>query len=160
MRARLHGLDLNSSSRVSLSYTGLIGMKYTSLIRKWWRNYRACRNIPYLADHKSIYLFIFNLLLIFIAMHWNSVIANWDESSSLYISHITKIGVIILGSIYIFYRSFYLPIRRGLSVSHLLPLKWTVVLVLALSIDIVKFVAFFPSSKTIVKRLRFAFFRE
>jgi len=160
LRARLHGLLLSSSSRTSLIYKGLVGMRYSDLIKKWWRNYRACRDIPYLADHRSIYLLFINLIIIFIAMRWNAVFANWNEASTLYISHITKIGVGLLTFLYITYRGIYLPFRRGVSLWYLLPWEWVMVLLVGLTIDAVKLVAFLPYPEAVGKRLRYALFRE
>lgn len=160
LRARLHGVDLSRSSPVSLKYIGLIGMKFPSLLRKWWRNYRACRDIPYLSDHKAIYLFFFNLFVIFIAMHWNAAVAHWDESSTVYISHITKLTIGLIAACYIGYRGFYLPLRRGASLGYLMPLEWVFVFGVGFSIDVVKLLAFLPSFEAITRRVRYAFFRE
>lgn len=160
IRARLHGLLLSTSSRTYLTYNGLVGIKYSELIKKWWRNYRACRDIPYLADHRSIYLLIINLIMIFIATHWNGVFANWNEASNLYISHVTKIGVGLLITMYIVYRGIYLPFRRGASLGYLFPVEWFMITLLGLTIDAVKLLAFFPSIDFFNKRLRYALFRE
>jgi glycosyltransferase involved in cell wall biosynthesis len=160
LRARLHGLLLSTYSQTCLTYNGLVGIKFSELIKKWWRNYRACRDIPYLADHRSIYLLTINLIIIFIAMHWNGVFANWNEASNLYISHVTKIGVGLLTTIYIVYRGIYLPSRRGTSLGYLFPLEWVMVTLLGLTIDVVKLLAFFSYPFAIGKRLRYAFFRE
>ena len=160
LRARLHGLMLNTSSANNLKYTGLIGLKFHKLIKKWWINYRACRDIPYLADHRTIYLLLLNLLVIFISMHWNAVLANWNETSPFYISHVTKLGAGIMFCAYVSYRAFYLPIRRGESISDLFPLDWITVLYIGLIIDFVKLAAFFPSMNMFRQRARFALFRE
>ena len=160
LRARLHGITLTYRNRTDLLYTGLINIKFSKLIRKWWRNYRACRNIPYLADHKSIYLLVLNIIILYIALHWNGVIANWDESNHLYIRHITKIGIIITITLYIYYRCFHLPIRRGVSIFYLFKWNWFKLFLIAVTIDFVKLVAFLPSIKNIKNRLRYAWFRE
>lgn len=160
LRTRLHGLNLSPSGPVSLTYTGLLGIRFTSLLRKWWRNYRASRDVPYLSDHKAIYLFLFNLFVIFVAMHWNAAVANWDESSTVYIGHITKLTVGLVVFFYVAYRGFLLPIRRGISLSYLGPWEWIFVFGVGLSIDVVKLVAFLPSVQVIARRARYALFRE
>lgn len=160
LRARLHGLLLSTSSKTFLTYSGLVGIKYSELIKKWWRNYRACRDIPYLADHRSIYLLIINIIIIFIFMNWNAVIANWNEDSTLYIGHITKIGVGVIGSLYILYRGIYLPYRRKVSLRYLFPKEWLLVVIIGVTIDVVKLLAFLPPLYKLKQRLKYAFFRE
>ncbi len=160
LRARLHGLVLPLSSGVHVTYSGLVGMRFSHLIRKWLRNYRACSDIPYLSDHKAAYLMLFNLFVIFLALNWNAAFAHWDESSTFYVSHITKLTVASIFFLHIGYRGFYLPIRRGIPLSFLLPWEWIFVFLIGLSIDIVKVVAFFPSIRVMVQRVRFALLRE
>jgi glycosyltransferase involved in cell wall biosynthesis len=160
LRARLHGILLSTKSQTTLNYTGLVGIKLTELIKKWWRNYRACRDIPYLADHRSIYLLIINIIVIIIVMHWNEVVANWNQDSNLYIGHITKIGVGVIVSLYILYRGFYLPYRRHVSLKYLFPFEWIMIVLIGVTIDIVKLAAFLPSVSNLKERLKYAFFRE
>lgn len=160
LRARLHGLALSTSSPAKLTYVGLIGMKFSSLLSKWLRNYRACRDVPYLSDHKAIYLLLFNLLVIFVALNWNAAIAHWNESSPVYVSHITKLTVGTILVLYAGYRGFYLPMHRGVLASYLLPWQWVFVVGVGFAVDVVKVIAFLPSVKTMARRARFAFLRE
>lgn len=160
LRARLHGLQLVSSSQVHIVYSGLIGIRFMSLIRKWLRNYRACSDIPYLSDHKAAYMLLFNLFIVFLALNWNAAFAHWDESSVLYVGHITKLTVTLISVSYVGYRGFFLPIRRGTPLGFLLPWEWAFVFLIGFAIDLAKVVAFFPSLRVMAQRVRFALLRE
>jgi len=160
LRARLHSIKLSYLRYANIQYTGLNGIKYLTLIKKWWRNYRACKDIPYLADHKSIYLIILNIALLMLAMNWNSLFANWNENSIFYINHITKIGIGLTVGLYIIYRGLILPIHRGVKINFLIPVNWLLILIFGISIDIVKLFAFIPSLVVIRNRFRYAFLRE
>ena len=69
---------------------------------------------------------------------WNAVIAGWVENAILYIPHITKINAIALIFSSILYRGIFLPIKRKVDKTYVLPLRWIRIGFLGLSLDIIK----------------------
>ena len=94
--------------------------------------------------NKSNFVF-FNLFTYFLliitflsAFYWNHLIAKWLETSILYIPHITKIYLITLGLISIFYRGIISPYLKKVPMKSIMPFNWIVVGCLGLLLDITK----------------------
>jgi len=74
---------------------------------------------------------------------WNGSITDHIVSALLYIPHITKIYLILLILISIFYRGLFSPLNREVSRSYLFPFNWIRVGLLGLVLDLVKAPGYF-----------------
>ena len=85
-------------------------------------------------------LFTYSLLIIifFTAFYWNQTIANWLETSILYIPHITKIYSITLSLISVFFRGIISPYLKKVPIKKLFPFNWILVGFLGLLLDVIK----------------------
>lgn len=127
---------------IPLSYSA-VPTSFSSLVYKWFRNYRSCAPVVFhLESQKSVYFLFSNLLLILIAFNWNSLAANWLESSPFYLANITKWITFFLLSGYLVMRGFAMPLMRGSSIKMLLPLKWLFVGILCAILDFAKLLSF------------------
>ena len=127
---------------IPLSY-GAVPGSLAALARKWFRNYHSCAPVVFhLEAHKTIYVVVANLLILLLASNWNGLVADWRESSNLYIANITKtvfVGVVIG---YLLIRGLAMPLRRGSSFKLVLPMQWILVGIVCVVLDVSKLVAF------------------
>lgn len=113
LRLELLKIPVIDLSDAYVDYRGMIGLKLNSLLSKWYRNYAAADALPHLFPQKLFLWIVLYPLVIFVALNWNYLIANWHEDSPLYIAHITKMATFIPIFGYVFARGVFLPIRRG-----------------------------------------------
>ena len=79
------------------------------------------------------------LVIVFYSVYkWNMYIADWIETSKLYIPHITKSFVLSVIFISIFYRGLILPLKRKVERNFIFPFNWIRIGILGLTIDVVK----------------------
>lgn len=145
-RLNQHNFNAHCPSVSTVHYMGLKDLNYMNLLIKWYRNYRACRHVPHLRDHRMLYLTFFSFVLFVFAFNWNWLFSDWDQSSPFYIPNIMNYLTAFLIFIYFMMRSFLLPIRKGAKVSYLMSGSFIPIFFLGLSIDVMKFFAFLPSS--------------
>ena len=127
---------------IALLYSA-IPYSLMDLIRKWFRNYSSCAPVVFhLESHKTIYFLAFNFLILFVAFNWNSLVADWRESSPFYLANITKIVFSLILTIYFVIRGLAMPLRRGSMLRMLLPLRWLLIGLLCAVIDFTKLLAF------------------
>jgi glycosyltransferase involved in cell wall biosynthesis len=141
LRLELHKI-LMFNNIYPTKYIGLLGFSYKMLFKKWYRNYFSASYLPYLSEQKSFYVFIFSFFLIFIAFCWNWIMAGWRVESSYYIPNVTKIVLLIFSFLIIFFRSFILPVRKGITINYLLPFNFIFILFISTILDIIKLFAF------------------
>ena len=125
-----------------VDYVGLIGMNIYSLLKKWHRNYSASHELPHLFPQKLLLWMVLYPLIIFVGFNWNYLIANWHEDSPLYIAHITKMAAISPILTYVLARGIFLPLRRGISLSDLLPIRFFLIAAVCFIADAVKALVF------------------
>ena len=141
LRLELHKILMFKNIYPS-KYIGLLGFSYKMLFKKWYRNYFSASYLPYLSEQKSLYLFIFSFFLIFIAFCWNWIIAGWRLESFFYIPNVTKIVLLIFSCFIIVFRSFILPIRKGIKINFLLPFNFIFIFFISIILDLIKLYAF------------------
>lgn len=142
VRVRQFGIYQVPAPQVPLTYAA-VPSSLADLVRKWFRNYRSCAPVVFhLEAHKLVYFLFGNLLLLFIAFNWNSLVADWRESSFLYVANITKIILAAIAFLYLLGRGCVMPLRRGSQVGLLLPLRWLLVGLICALLDITKLLAF------------------
>lgn len=69
---------------------------------------------------------------------WNASVAQWIEQSVFYIPHITKIYVLNIAIIIIFYRGIIRPFQRKEHIGFLLPINWFFIGLIGLLIELIK----------------------
>jgi len=127
---------------IPLSYTAVPG-SLTALASKWFRNYRSSAPVVFhLEAHKTIYVVAANLFILFIAFNWNSLVADWRETSSFYIANITKVMFTFIVSGYFLIRGFAMPLLRGSAVHMLLPVRWICIGFVCSVLDFAKLLGF------------------
>ena len=129
-------------SSALIDYVGLIGLDMKRLLSKWFRNYTASRDLPHFFPQRLLLLLVFYPMLILIAFNWNYLIADWRIESPLYLGHVTKIiaGLPVLG--YVGIRGLALPLRRGIGIRRLLPIRFIAITVVCFIADVVKILVF------------------
>ena len=148
LRLELLNVPVVSPSSALIDYTGLIGSDIKKLIKKWLRNYTACRDLPHFYPQRLFLWLIFYPLLVLIAFNWNYLIADWRMDSPFYIGHVTKIVVFMPVLAYVVIRGLALPLQRGVAVGRLLPIRFLAITFICFIADVVKVLAFsFPKRR-------------
>jgi glycosyltransferase involved in cell wall biosynthesis len=137
-RVSLLGETVNAPPFVTSGYKGLLGMTAKELILKWFLYYGSTRSMPFHLPRKVFLWWIFYSVFVVLAFNWNGFFAAWDVDSPLYISNVTKLSasVPVLG--YLIFRGLYLPKRRGVPFSALLPTRFVRIGFVCLVLDLVK----------------------
>jgi len=113
------------------------------LARKWFRNYRSCAPVVFhLEAHKTVYVLAANFFIVFVAFNWNSLVADWRESSVFYIANITKIMLAFSVLFYMCIRGLIMPLRRGSNLKKVIPVRWIAIGLVCAVLDISKLFAF------------------
>ena len=87
---------------------------------------------------KFLYFILFVILLISLYL-WNYIFTGGQWSSSPYfIPHLNKISWAFFFMIYFIYRGIVRPIKLGVDQSYILPVRWLLVGLLGILIDLVK----------------------
>ena len=142
VRVRQFAVHQIPGAPIPLSYSVIPG-SLAALTRKWFRNYRSCAPVVFhLEAHKTVYVVGINLFVLFIAFNWNSLVADWQETSSFYIANITKILLAFIVSGYLVFRGLAMPLLRGSAASILLPVRWILVGLVCTVLDFAKLLAF------------------
>ncbi len=149
LRLKQHQISLTAPNNKTINYFGITELNLIRIIAKWYKNYRACRSIHHLKDHRIIYLAFFNIFILLLVFNWNAVFANWDIESTFFIPNISKVTAAIIFAIYFLFRAILLPLLRGCSFKFLLPGNFILIFGLGAIIDCIKFIAFFPSFKSL-----------
>ena len=151
LRLELLKLPVANPSGALIDYVGLVGLDINKLLRKWFRNYTASRELPHFFPQKMLLWLILYPLLILIAFNWNYLIADWRMVSPLYIGHVTKIAAIVPPLVYFFVRGILLPLHRGVSIWQLLPSRFVAITLVCVLADGVKILVFsFPKRILVV----------
>lgn len=147
-RVDLHRIKTCSNSKI-IVYQNLLGISYFEILKKWFRNYSFSRKLSYLNNNRETYFISLSLVLILIAFNWNPIFSSWGEpgyeNEIIYIPHITKITIILLFTSYFFLRGIYLPIKKKIKLSFLIPFSVFKIFFLSFCIDITKLMSFLYS---------------
>lgn len=119
---------------------------FYELFLKWFRNYSSCASICFhLQYQRLIYICTLSFLLILAAYNWNSVMASWNLSNPYYAPNVTKIVLAFIPFMYLLFRGFYLPLKRGVPLMCLLPFRVLRLGLVCFVIDFSKLIAFLYS---------------
>ena len=140
-RLKLHRV-LMGYPKEELSYIGLSGISYLSVIKKWHRNYLSSAILPSMKAHKDFYFYAIAFFLVAVAFNWNWIMSNWDPESIFYIPNVTKISIGSIWMTYFIYRGLVIPIKKGINYRFLFPINFILILLLSLILDLDKSFAF------------------
>jgi len=140
-RVNAHRLSFVSPRNANHRYYGLDNKPLSFFVRKWWRYYHYSRMLPVNNRDRWLAHVLLYLLLVFVAFNWNYKISGYILGSPLVVPHITTTVAIGGPAIYAFVRSIYLPLKRGTPLKHLFPLRFSLLLLTAATLDFVKLVA-------------------
>jgi glycosyltransferase involved in cell wall biosynthesis len=146
-RCELHHINCVDTNE-SCNYSGLVGMSYVDVLKKWYRNYLSASFLPYISPHKDLYFYSISAILIVIAYNWNWFWLDWRLQDTFYLPNITKISILIISLFYIFFRGIFIPRKKGVEWGFLAPLNFIRITILSASIDIIKALAFLKSKIT------------
>jgi glycosyltransferase involved in cell wall biosynthesis len=145
LRLEVLKIPIRYSSVALVDYVGLIGLDLKQILKKWYRNYIASRQLPHFMTQKLLLLLVLYPLLVLIALNWNFIVADWRMDSPMYIGHVTKITALLPVLIYIIVRGLILPSKRGVRIWQLLPIRFLGIVTVCFMADFVKVLAFsFP----------------
>lgn len=143
-RASCHGLFLDVEVSPPLKYNLDPSRNFFYYAMKWFRNYSYTSTLPYVSDgQRAFYAFFLFVSVSCFAYAWNSLFANWNELSPLYIPFISRSVVALFILLYLCLRCIYLPLKKGTSVRNLVE-SFILLVTISITLDAVKLIAFFP----------------
>ena len=138
LRLELLKVPVVCPPKASIDYVGLIDSNMEQLLKKWYRNYTESRELPHFFPQRLLLWFVLYPLVILIAFNWNYLIADWRMDSPLYFGHVTKIVVVLPVLGYIGLRGIVLPLKRGVGIWLLLPIRFIAITAICFTADVVK----------------------
>lgn len=146
IRAKVMGVKMAKSSNEALvSYNGLTKLGLRGLAKKWRRNYLSSRQLQHLKVQTTIVWLVGYFVVSLIAFNWNAIVAGWQVESPFYIDHVTKIVSLTPIALYVIFRGCYLPYKRGVPWSDILPFRLLLLAAVGALLDTVKVLTiFFP----------------
>jgi GT2 family glycosyltransferase len=142
LRLDLLGAPVVYPSSALIDYVGLIGLDMKRLLSKRFRNYTASRELPHFFPQRLLLWLVLYPILVLIAFNWNYLIADWSMESPLYIGHVTKIVAALPVLAYMCIRGLAMPLKRGVGIRLLLPVRFIAIIVVCLMADVVKVLVF------------------
>ena len=142
LRLELFKVPIVCPPSASIDYVGMIGSNMKQLLKKWYRNYTASRDLPHFIPQRLLLWLVLYPLIVLIAFNWNYLIADWRMDSPLYIGHVTKIVAVLPVLGYVGVRGIVLPLRRGVGIWRLLPFRFIAITVICFVADVVKVIVF------------------
>jgi hypothetical protein len=140
-RVNAHRLSFVSPRNANHRYYGLDNKPLSFFVRKWWRYYHYSRMLPVNNRDRWLAHVLLYLLLVFFAFNWNYKISGYILGSPLVVPHITTTVAIGGPAIYAFVRAIYLPLKRGTPLENIFPLRFSLLLLTAATLDFVKLAA-------------------
>ena len=135
-RIKLHKI-LSSKNNCILKYM-FSNIQINKIFRKWFIYYKSSAHLDQLKTHRQIYIITMLTFLMVFIYNWNHIFADWDQSSNIYIHHITKKTILYLTILYVFFRGIFLPLYKGSKISFLFPFNFILVFAFSLILDFIK----------------------
>ena len=142
LRVEVLKIKVGNTTNTSLDYIGLIGSDAKQLMKKWHRNYTMSRELPHFFPQKLLLWLTFYPMVTLIAFNWNYLVADWRMDSPLYLGHVTKMMATLPIFIYVITRGLVMPLKRGVGVWRLLPIRFVGILLVCSVADVVKLLVF------------------
>jgi len=138
-----------SDSKVPVYYKGLYNSTFSSIIKKWIRNYFYSEHLPHLTAQKNFYLFFLFFIGFLFAFNWNYsslCILNSEcikqTNEIIVIPHITKIFLFSSAMIYTIARGVYLPFKKKIKLNFIFPVNFIPITIFSFILDLVKTMTF------------------
>jgi len=149
IRAKAMGVKIADASHEALiSYNGLTKLGLRGLTEKWRRNYLSSRQLQHLKVQTTIVWLVGYFVVSLLAFNWNAIVAGWQVESPFYIDHVTKIVSLTPIALYVIFRGCYLPYKRGVPWSDILPFRFLLLAAVGALLDMVKVATiFFPRER-------------
>ena len=135
-RVNMHKIK-KVENKTQLSYD-MKNIGFKNIFLKWKTYYIASSHLDQLQTHKQIYLISLITIILIFVYNWNFLISEWNQNSDVYVHHITKKTIFYLSILYIFFRSIYLPMKKGVSFKFLFPINFILILLVSLVLDSIK----------------------
>jgi hypothetical protein len=125
-------------------YKGLFNIKYTTIVKKWFRNYFFSSSLPHLNNQKNFYFLCLFIIFFFLVFNWNFSTLCFNSTlclnnnSGIYIPHITKIFLFISLISYLVFRGIIMPIKKKVELSFLFPYSFLYITFFSFILDLVK----------------------
>jgi hypothetical protein len=142
LRVKLLKLNFFSPTKCFIEYVGLKDLTLNQMLKKWYRNYGSARDLPHFFPQRLFLWVVIYPFILLLAFNWNFLFADWRMDSSLYIAHITKIVLILPILTYLILRGIILPLKRGLDIRNLLPLRFIQIIGVCFMADMIKIIVF------------------
>ena len=150
-RIKAHKLNFKTPLEHNTTYCGLANKNINYFIKKWWYYYNLSRMFPINDRDRWISYILGYALIIFLAFNWNYQISEFIFGTYIFVPHITKTVLVSGLSFYLLLRGIYLPLARGVPVSHLLPFRFIQLIIVTIILDLVKTTALLMPSKILEK---------
>ncbi len=129
------GWDKNPLYIPNITKIYLLCIIIIALIYFFLKKIKILKSLIFFEFYIKLGIFIFITIGIY---RWNASVAQWIEQSVFYIPHITKIYILNIAIIIIFYRGIIRPIQRKEPISFLLPINWLFIGSIGLFIELIK----------------------
>jgi len=151
---------MTSDCKEPIFYKGLYNATYSSIIKKWFRNYFFSQDLPHLTIQKNFYLFFLFLIGFLFVFNWNysslCIVNSFchQNTADFFIPHITKIFLFSSAVLYTIARGIYLPFKKKIKFSFIFPINFILITFFSFILDLVKTMTFL--SLIVLKILRLA----
>jgi hypothetical protein len=144
-RVNAHRLSFVLPRNANHRYYGLDNKPLSFFVRKWWRYYHYSRMLPVNNRDRWLAHVLLYLIIVFFAFNWNYKISGYLLGSPLVVPHITTTVAIGGPVMYSFVRAIFLPLKRGTPLKNIFPLRFSLLLLTAATLDFVKLAALLKS---------------
>ena len=137
-----HQIYLKNDGKIY--YNGIINKSFTSLCRKWFKNYSnyAHDYSIEIERQRFIYLSFFTFSIVILARFWNNIAASWNENSLLYIPNITKISLTLIIVTYLITRLVVLTKKKNINLKNYNLMEIINFISIGIILDFIKLIAF------------------
>ncbi|MDC0853709.1 glycosyltransferase family A protein [Candidatus Pelagibacter sp.] len=146
--------------KIPVYYKGLYNSTFSSIIKKWIRNYFYSENLPHLTAQKNFYLFFLFFIGFLFVFNWNYsslCILNSEcikqTNKIIVIPHVTKIFLFLSVMIYTIARGVYLPLKKKIKLNFIFPINFLLITIFSFILDLVKTMTFLSLSFLKILRL-------
>ncbi len=141
-RAKLFYPQIKQKKVIPLLYEGLKGKNIFMLYKKWYTYYKSTYLNATFHIQRIFYITFLIVFLVLAAYGWNDHVADWDKNSFLYAPHISKIVIILITCVYLFYRLFLLPMKKKVNVLEFNLIQFLNFSFISITLDFIKLIAF------------------
>ena len=120
--------DITKIYILSITFTALILLLFNRSVLFFQSN----------APISRAFRLVILILALTVALRWNYVVAGFVETSSLYIPHVTKIFLSLIGIGALCFRGIFFPLKHGLVLKDIFPFQWIRIGLVGSILDLIK----------------------